>query len=142
MKSINILLIQICFLLYMTSFCNSRSFKDLALLSALLDYDFFFLGILAERRQLNWRRLLLLKSYYSVNVFNTKKRPKLGQNITNVGFHDKPLIFFLWHGFHWLLCEFCILLLNWLIQGQDSSDTNLFNSVEMSNVCGFILDPL
>ena len=94
MKSINILLIQICFLLYMTSFCNSRSFKDLALLSALLDYDFFFLGILAERRQLNWRRLLLLKSYYSVNVFNTKKRPKLGQNITNVGFHDKPLIFF------------------------------------------------
>ena len=78
----------------MTSFCNSRSFKDLALLSALLDWDFFFLGILVERRQLNWRRLLLLKSHYSVNVFNTKKRPKLGQNITNVRFHDKPLIFF------------------------------------------------
>ena len=62
--------------------------------SALLDWDFFFLGILAERRQLNWRRILLLKSHYSVNVFNTKKRPKLGQNIINVGFHDKPLIFF------------------------------------------------
>ena len=47
--------------------------------SALLDWDFFFLGILAERRQLNWRRILLLKSHYSVNVFNIKKRPKLAK---------------------------------------------------------------
>ena len=53
-----------------------------------------FFSALSERRQLNWRRILLLKSHYSVNVFNTKKIAKLGQNITNVGFHDKPLICF------------------------------------------------
>ena len=62
--------------------------------SALLDWDFFFLGILAERRQLNWRRILLLKSHYSVNVFNTKKRRKLGQNITKAGFQYEPRIIF------------------------------------------------
>ena len=37
---------------------------------------------------------------------------------------------------------FIISLLNQLIQGQDSCDTNLFSSVEMSNVCYFLLNYL
>ena len=37
---------------------------------------------------------------------------------------------------------FLISLLNQLIQGQDICDNNLFSSVEMSNVCYFLLNYL
>ena len=37
---------------------------------------------------------------------------------------------------------FLISLLNQLIQGQDICDNNLFSSVEMSNVCYFLLNSL
>ena len=35
---------------------------------------------------------------------------------------------------------FIISLLNQLIQGQDYCDNNLFSSVEMSNVCCFLIE--
>ena len=38
------------------------------------------------------------------------------------------------------MCELNFTLLIKVIQGQDSSDIDLFSSVVMSNVCGFSLD--
>ena len=70
-NSKNSLLIQTCFLLYITSFSSSRSFKDLLFRG--LGEDFFLRGIMSDQ------------SYWVNWIFLSK--------ITNVGFHGKPLIF-------------------------------------------------
>ena len=81
-NSKNSLLIQTCFLLYITSFSSSRSFKDLLFRG--LGEDFFLRGIMSDQ------------SYWVNWIFLSK--------ITNVGFHGKPLIFFyFWDLVSWII---------------------------------------
>ena len=97
-NSRNSLLIQTLFLLYITSFSICRSFKDLLFRG--LGEDIFFSAIMSEES-------------YCVNCMFLSK-------ITNVGFHGKPLIFFLGPGIHGLLFEFWVVFTKMLAEKFDT----------------------